>query len=833
MRKCSVVLSIVLSLVSWLKISAQAPPVTTSADIYLGLKKLQVLGSVLYVAAHPDDENTRLLAYFSKEKLYRTGYMSLTRGDGGQNLIGNEQGIELGLVRTQELLSARRIDGAEQFFSRAFDFGFSKSTDEALRIWDREKILSDVVWVIRKFQPDVMITRFPQDSRAGHGHHSASAVLAVEAFTAAADPSRFPEQLKWVKPWQAKRILWNTFNFGGANTTSPDQFQLDIGAYNPVLGKGYGEIAAQSRSQHKSQGFGSASQRGPAVEYFSVWKGDAPKTDLFDEVNTSWSKIKGGDVIARKIDSITSNYNLLAPGKSVKDLVALYRGLKALDEGYWRDQKLKEVQQLIEACSGLWMEAYTNEQYAVQTNSLQFNFVLNNRNGNAVTVKKLQVPGFDSSMNVALKPNQNYVTVKSVYIADSTPISQPYWLKNEMKTGSFTVNDQQLIGHADSDPAFTAHFVVTIEGLDLDYAKPVRYKYADPVKGELYEPVVVVPPVLLSPNLSLVLSAKPDTQNVRFTVHAMKNTGKASVTTTAAKGWTVKVNSGMLRNVLQRGDEAEAEVTLQPDVKSRVNGRQSILGSVNEAGESYATELHSIAYDHIPTVSYFRIPVVNLLTLDMKTAGRKIGYIEGAGDYVPVALKQMGYEVTTLKDLDLATSNLSQYDAIITGVRAYNTRESLNTNYTKLMAYVQNGGNLIVQYNTSTQIGPVIAKIGPYPFNISRTRITDENAVVTVLKPQHPILNYPNKINEKDFQNWIQERSIYHAQAWDSTHYETIFSMHDPQEAEDAGALITTQYGRGHFTYTGLVFFRELPAGVPGAYRLLANIIALNQRKGF
>src|SRR6476661_1253142 len=274
---------------SFIQYSFSQPPATwTSADMYLAIRKLNVLGSVLYIAAHPDDENTRLLAYFSKDKMYRTGYLSLTRGDGGQNLIGEEQGVELGLIRTQELLAARRIDGAEQFFSRAFDFGYSKSPEETFTKWDREKILSDVVWVIRKFQPDVMITRFPTTGEGGHGQHTASAILAVEAFRAAADPKRFPEQLKWVQPWQPRRLLWNTFNFGSANTTSPDQFTLDAGDYNPVLGKSHGEIAAESRSQHKSQGFGVPRGRGEAIEYFKTIGGDEPHSDLYEGVNTSW-----------------------------------------------------------------------------------------------------------------------------------------------------------------------------------------------------------------------------------------------------------------------------------------------------------------------------------------------------------------------------------------------------------------------------------------------------------------------------------------------------------------------------------------------------------------
>src|SRR5476651_2179378 len=278
---------------------AQTAPPAAMADIKQGFKKLNVLGSVLYVAAHPDDENTRLLAYLAQEKHYRTGYLALTRGDGGQNLIGNDQSEDLGLIRTQELLAARRTDGAEQFFSRANDFGFSKGPDETLKIWDKEKVLSDVVWVIRKFKPDVIICRFPTTGEGGHGHHTSSAILAQEAFAAAADPKRFPEQLAYVQPWQAKRLLWNTFNFGGANTTAENQFKIDVGVFNPLLGKGYGEMAADSRSNHKTQGFGSAKTRGESYEYFRTILGVAPRMDLFDDVNTTWQRLKDGEAIGQ------------------------------------------------------------------------------------------------------------------------------------------------------------------------------------------------------------------------------------------------------------------------------------------------------------------------------------------------------------------------------------------------------------------------------------------------------------------------------------------------------------------------------------------------------
>ena len=816
----------------WHPAPAQTPQVLSSSDILLGLKKLDVLGSVLYIGAHPDDENTRLLAWLAKEKLFRTGYLSLTRGDGGQNLIGNEQGIELGLIRTQELLSARRIDGAEQFFSRAYDFGFSKSTEEALKKWDKEKILSDVVWVIRRFQPDVIITRFPQDSRAGHGHHSASAVLAVEAFTAAADPGKFPEQLAWVKPWQAKRILWNTFNFGGTNTTSNDQYKVDVGVFNPILGKGYGEIAAESRSQHKSQGFGVARQRGVALEYFTTWKGDAPHDDLMDGVNTGWGRVKGGEAIQQKLDTLFKSYSLFYPGKSVKQLVELYSMIQTLEDGYWKQQKLKEVQNLIEACSGLYAEVTTADAQVVQTDSMKLGFFLNNRNGNTIRLKKIVLNDFTLTTDTLLASNQNFYFNKSFYVSPDAAVSQPYWLQHEMKEGHFEINNQLLIGNAENPPAFAAVFVLNIEGQDFSITRPLKQKYTDPVKGELYQPVVIVPPVVVSPGKNLLLSAAESPQSMRVTVRAMKDIIKPVVKIVPGKGWQTEMLTTGVTDTLRKGQEMDIDLQLKPILKEREMGKQPFLLSVSAGKENYASLIKSINYDHIPNISYFKQPVFNVLTLDLKTAGKKIGYIEGAGDYIPEALQQMGYEVTVLTDNNLAGSNLSQYDAIITGVRAYNIKTSLLTYYNKLMKYIENGGNLIVQYNTSDFAGTARAKIGPYPFSVSRTRVTDENAVIKVLKPEHPLLNYPNKITGKDFEGWVQERSIYHAANPDS-HYETIFAMHDEGENDDAGSLITAKYGKGNFVYTGLVFFRELPAGVPGAYRLLANLIALNHKKGF
>lgn len=811
---------------------SQAPQSWTSADMYLALRKLNVLGSVLYVAAHPDDENTRLIAYLSKDKMYRTGYLSLTRGDGGQNLIGDEQGIELGMIRTQELLSARRIDGGEQFFTRAFDFGFSKNPEETFTKWDKEKILSDVVWVIRKFQPDVIITRFPTTGEGGHGHHTASAILANEAFEAAADPKRFPEQLKYVTVWQTKRVLWNTFNFGGTNTIRDDQFKVDVGGYNPLLGKSYGEIAAESRSQHKSQGFGVPASRGESLEFFKATKGDQPVSELTDGTELTWKRIKGGDPIANRVDSLVAGFDLFHPEKSVEGLVKLYQSINQLEESTWKTQKLREVYILIAQCNGLFLDATTTEQFAVQTDSVRINFSFNNRLGTNAVLEKVIVDDFDTLFLKPLEKNRNLNFSRSIYVPADKPVTQPYWLVNKMEEGYFNVGDQLQIGQPDVDPAYNAFIKVKIYGEPFLFMRPVRFKFTDPVRGELYQPVVVVPPVLMSPLEDLKIITPERTKiSGSVLVKGMKKGFVSNVSLQSGESGKVLTNISTANGAIAvNAKDQISEFTYSGEASKK---NEKILFGISGTGkETVAKDRHEVKYDHIPYINYFHDAAVSLKYADLKIYNKKIGYIVGAGDKVPAALEQMGYEVTLLTDKELSRNNLQQFDAIITGVRAYNTHDWMNKHYDKLMKYVSEGGNLIVQYNTSNQIGPVRAKIGPYNFNITRNRVTDENAAVTLLKPEHPAFNFPNKITGDDFRGWIQERSIYHA-ADTSGKFEKLIGMADPGERSDDGSLLVAKYGKGYFTYTGIVFFRELPAGVPGAYRLLANLIALNRKKAF
>jgi len=804
---------------------------STSADIYLGLKKLNVLGSFLYIAAHPDDENTRLLTYFSKDRLYRTGYLSLTRGDGGQNLIGEEQGIELGLIRTQELLAARRIDGAEQFFSRAYDFGYSKTPQETFTKWDREKILSDVVWVIRKFQPDVIITRFPTTGEGGHGQHTASAILANEAFTAAADPKRFPEQLKWVQPWQTKRILWNSFNFNNAAPPT-DAFRLDVGGYNPVLGKSYGEIAADSRSQHKSQGFGVPRSRGEVFEYFSTTGGNAPANDLFEDVDLSWERVKGGKEINRLITKAIASFDFMQPQKIVPQLVDVYKNLNALPQSYWRDQKIKEVKDLIEAASGLWLEAYTSQQYAVQGDSIRINFVLNDRLGAGAKLERVSVAQFDSSFSQHLEKNKNLNFFKSLFVIDSTEITQPYWLRNKMEEGYFNVSEQQLIGQPDVQVAYTITFDLSIAGEKISFTKPVKYKFTDQVKGEIYQPVFIIPSVTVYASPEILLFGKEKkSENILVQVNAnRKISGSAEVHARSASYNVVNKDSSF---ALNRNAAKNYTFSLNGDKLGRrtVDNLYGFMNGMDGKKEVAGyLAMRSINYDHIPSIRYFYGDNIKILNIDLKTAGKKVGYIIGAGDKIPEALEQMGYEVTLLTEKEISRNNLQQFDAIIAGVRTHNANGWMPKYYDKLMKYVENGGNYIVQYSQANNLPG--GKMGPYNFSVVSKRITDENAPVSFIKPEHRVLNYPNKITQDDFKGWVQERSIYHADKLDSN-FQTILRMNDPGEGGEDGALVIAKYGKGYFTYTGLVFFRQLPAGVPGAYRLMANLIALNSKNEF
>jgi len=813
-------------------VQGQNSPQMNSAEILQSLKKLNTVGSVLYIAAHPDDENTRLLGYLAKERNLRTGYLSLTRGDGGQNLIGKEQGESLGLIRTQELLAARRVDGAEQFFTRANDFGFSKNPKETFSIWNKDSILADVVLAIRKFKPDVIICRFPTTGEGGHGHHTASAILALEAFDAAADPAKFPEQLAYTQVWQAKRIFWNTFNFGGTNTTAPDQLKIDVGVFNPLLGKSYGEIAADSRSMHKSQGFGSAKIRGESIEYFKQLKGDKATVDLFEGIDQTWARFATTVSLQKIISDCFKKYNPQSPEKIVTDLIFIYKQLKQLDESdvnikYWKQLKLKEAETLLVTCSGLWMEAYAADYKAVSGNDVFITAQIIVRNNCEVKLNSLSFFNqTDTNTAKSLKQNELLTFKHKEKLASTTPFSNPYWLNEKHAIGLYTVYNKQLIGKPENDAVAKVTFDVTIYDLNLKIERGLAYKYTDPVKGEVYRPFEILPPATINISDKVFVFSSDSPKDITFTVKANTANVNGTVQLKVPEGWIVQIKNHDFK-LASTEDEAIIEATITPK-KNSTDGKLQAMLSID--GAIFTKSIKRIEYDHIPYQFILSDAEAVLVHVDLKKTGNVIGYIPGAGDDVQACLKQIGYDVTILTDELLAKENLAKYNCIVTGVRAYNTNERLQIYYAKLMDYVKNGGNLVVQYNTNSRIGPVGTKVGPYPFTISRDRVTDDNAEVRFTNPKHSVLNYPNIITQKDFDRWVQERGIYFASDIDKN-YETIFSINDPDEKASEGSLIIGKYGKGNFVYTGLVFFRELPAGVPGAYRLFTNLLSIPANK--
>lgn len=785
-----------------------------AAEIKQGLESLNYLGSVLYVAAHPDDENTRLLAYLAKEKKVRTGYLSLTRGDGGQNLIGNEQAELLGLIRTQELLAARRTDGAEQFFTRANDFGFSKNPEESFKIWDKSKILADVVWVIRKFQPDVIITRFPEDARAGHGHHSGSAILAHQAFSAAADPKQFPEQLAFVKPWQAKRIVWNTFNFGGNNTTAEDQLKVDIGEYNPLLGKSYGEIAAESRSNHRSQGFGSARQRGSSIEFFTPVAGEKARTDIFEGIDFTLNRVPGNTAVQQLLSEINQEYNAADPAKSIVKLLKLRQLVKG------KPFKHEQLDNLILACAGIWFESMaTSASYALKEPvDVKIQAIARVKNNFPLPISLEET---NSNTSFVLSPNK-FLSQDKQLKTNNAGITQPYWLEKPHTLGAFVVDSLTKIGLAENPIGLSGIFKIKIGDQVITKKRAVVYKYTDQVRGELYQPLVIAPPVTATLAEKAFVFTGNEAKVVTVQLKSFKDNAAGSIEPVVPQGWK-SVPQKIDFAIAKKGDEQTVSFTVIPGGNT-TGGILSVSVTVN--GEVYNKGLRVINYEHIPVQTLFPAAEARVDKIDLKLAGKRIGYIPGAGDLIPESLKQVGYEVINLTESQVLHTDLSGYDAIIAGVRLYNVNDQVKAMQPKLMKYVENGGVLLVQYNVSNPLR--LDNIGPYPFKLSRERVTEEDAKVTILEPAHATFHYPNKITAKDFDGWIQERGLYFVTEADQK-YKTLLSMNDQGETEKKGALLVADYGKGRFVYTGLSFFRQLPAGVPGAYRLFGNLISLQK----
>ncbi|OYU64980.1 MAG: LmbE family protein [Cytophagaceae bacterium BCCC1] len=806
------------------------PKALSSSEIYQNIQKLNTVGNAMYIAAHPDDENTLLIAWLSKEKKVRTAYMAMTRGDGGQNLIGSEQGEYVGLLRTHELLEARKIDGGEQYFSRAVDFGFSKQTEEALSTWGKDKILEDLVYQIRKFQPDVLINRFPPDARAGHGHHSASAVLAAEAFDAAADPTKFPEQLKNVKVWQAKRLVWNTFNRGFTNAEPTDGpfIKLPLADYSPLLGKSYSEIAAEARSKHRSQGFGSAPTRNERFDFAINIKGEPAKEDLFDGIDLTWRRIQGGEPIGKALDDILSQFDFTSPSKSVNSLIEVYKAIEKTPESIYKTNKLSECLNLILACSGIYCEANAATNMISPGQTLKVFATAVNRSNLDVKIENFKIYGAaskDSVLGKSLTYNKSIDFAVDTKIPATAGITQPYWLNEKPEKGIYKVQEDKFRGLPMAPDALWAEFTLNILGESLKYTHPIKYKYTEPSIGEIYKYLEIRPEIMLNLDQKVYIFADNKPKKVGVMVKSNIANNSTKVKLNLAAGWNYEPKEIEV-NFTEKNQEKPVFFTVTPPTNS---SETEIKALASTANGTFSKSLKNVKYEHIPELNVFPEATAKANRINLLKKGQNIAYIAGAGDEVPESLKQIGYDLTNLNETTIK-GNLAKYDAIIVGVRAYNTEDWLVNAQNTLFEYVKNGGNLIVQYQTQAFYGTVKTKeLGPFPISIGRGRVTEENAEMKVLRATDPILNTPNKIDSKDYDGWIQERGLYFAEKW-SDKYTSVYSIKDTGETEQEGSLLYTKYGKGTYIFTGLSFFRQLPAGVPGAFRLMANLISFNKK---
>jgi LmbE family N-acetylglucosaminyl deacetylase len=813
--------------------AAEAPQSMDSAQIRLALEKLNVLGRVLYVAAHPDDENTRLIAYWANGALYDAAYLSLTRGDGGQNLIGPELRDQLGVIRTQELLAARRIDHGRQFFTRANDFGFSKSPEETLRIWDREKILADVVWVIRKFRPDLVVTRFPTEDSDTHGHHTASARLAEEAFRAVADPKRFPEQLKFVSTWQPSRLLWNSWAaFRAQSRNEPFDptglISLEAGGYQPLLGKSYPEIAAASRSMHKSQGFGVEIERGERKEYFKFLDGKPIESGggIFDGIDATWTRVPKATGVAATIGEILKNYDATQPSASVPALLALRKTLRALGDDSWATQKLGELDGIIAACLGLHLEAVVEKPAAQPGENVTLQIEAINRSPVAVKFQSLRAltNGEVTSVGKILASNELFTQKSTLALPKDLPFSQPYWLRQAGTVGTYAVSDQTLIGRPESPPSFPVDVTLQIGGEEITYSVEPQFRKVDRVAGEVSEPLVIAPPAFVELPRPVFVFGNAQSKSVNVRVIASAEKFSANVALEVPAGWKVEPASIPVK---LEGAESEISCTFQLTPLAADGEGNLRAAFVSDSGQrTKAFSRQRIEYSHLESQTLISPAQARLVRAEIENKAPLVGYIPGAGDAIPESLREIGSDVKVLADQDVKAPNLVRFDAVVLGVRAYNVHpERVSAWYPELLAYARQGGVVIVQYNTMP--GPNPDQL-PHSLRVSHDRVTDENAEVRILAPDHPVLNFPNKITTQDFAGWMQERGLYFPEQWDAA-WTPILSSNDPGEKPLDGGLLVTRCEKGWFIYTGYSWFRELPAGVPGAYRLFSNMISLGK----
>lgn len=813
---------------------AQTPRKPSSSEIYHDLKKLNFLGSALYIAAHPDDENTGLISYLSNQVHANTAYLSLTRGDGGQNLIGPELREILGVIRTEELLEARKVDGGKQFFTRANDFGFSKNPDETFDFWEKDRILEDVVHIIRKFKPDVIINRFDHRSPGKtHGHHTASAILSVEAFDIANNPSQFKNSANQFGVWQPARLFFNSswFFFGSKEAfekaDKSGYLALETGHFYPVLGVSNGEIAAKSRSKHQSQGFGSTGTRGSQPEYLEFLKGKPLGSEnLFEGINTSWSRIEGGEAIGKILEPLENTYDFTNPSKILPELLKAYSLIIQLEDAHWREIKIQQIKNLILNITGIFLEAVSAENSINPDQKYEVNIEAVNRSREKVVLKSISdFDGKELWQKSELLPFDEVKNITvSKFSADKSSYTSPYWLKEKGSLGMYAISED-MIGFPKASSPEKLVFELQFGNLIIPFEREIIYKFNDAVSGEVYRPLEILPEATSSFKEKVIIFSDHQSKSVEISIRAGKDMISGNLQLKAPKNWQIEPQS-IPFNFSRKGESLNFSFSVTPpeNQEEAFLSAQIILDGKSE--EIFDKELASISYSHIPHQSVLLPSESKIVKLDLQKKGQHIGYIHGAGDAVPESLEQIGYRVTSIDPQKISKKSLQEFDAVVIGIRAYNTIPELAFSTEVIKNYVQRGGTVIVQYNTNHAL--ITDDFSPYSLKLSRDRVTDEFSEVKFLAPKHDVLNYPNKITTKDFENWVQERGLYFPDTW-AKEFTPILGMHDKGEKQTKGSLLVSKYGKGYYIYTGLSFFRELPAGVPGAYRLFANLLSIGK----
>lgn len=837
---------------------------------------LGVTMRVLMIGAHPDDEDTNLLAWLAKGQHVETAYLSLTRGDGGQNLIGNELGEALGAIRTEELLAARRIDGAHQFFTRAYDFGFSKTAEETFQHWPHDTLLGDVVRVVRNFRPHVIVAVFSGTPRDGHGHHQVSGILAREVYEMAGDTTRYSRAAFGV-PWTPLKF-YRSSRSNRADAT----LAVNVGEYDPVLGRSYAEIAAESRSQHKSQGFGVLAPKGPVTGYLrreatrvaAPADANAEKT-MFDGIDVTVNRLRAAlctaedgvlvDSLAAGLREANAAFQWRQPAAvipAVNGLVLRARGIQDSIEscdGEWvagRTQPIADAARSLETvaeragaamliASGVELELLApREVIALDTmrKLVPYRFTAYDRGSDTLFLWKAfdyaspdggYIDGY-YPRGYVVPPGQALVldSVYREYFAIMDRPSQPYWLSVPRNGDMFgrlaSVDETRLpigptarVPSSVGDPKWAR---------DMEFKAPVVRRYADPIRGEVTVPAAVAPAISVTLDESVQYVPANADLHRQMTVR-LRSADTAQRTATVRLqlplGLTADSTS---RSVVLDGYDAQVRVEFQLGGRM-APGLDSIRVTVESEGQTFATGYELVDYPHIRPRRIYRAATLALQAVDVTVpTALTVAYVPGVGDNVAPTFAQLGIPVTIIEPTALATADLSRYGAVMVGPRAYQAYPEVLAARGKLLDYARNGGTLVVQYQQTEAQTPGVA---PYPMTFSRpaARVTIEEAPVTVVDPAARVLVGPNRIGPADFVGWVQERSTYMPSTFDDR-YQTPLEMHDPGEEPSRGALLVAPVGQGTYVYVTLSLFRQLPAGVPGAARILVNLLSAGSSAG-